>query len=189
MASDGLHLNARAIVTLAILHVSRLLFACLILFFFLFFNSSRRRASSWALALPALISRVLVSMIFSSLDPGMLRGRLWEMVNSSWFDSNQLLALSPKLEVGQDKHGRLPSFSTAPGASLNLSGHPLQPPWASAKRGGESAQTTVTHHMVCNARLGSLPNELGINKIGLAASKAALACVKPPPGTLSSQVG
>ena len=29
--------------------------------------------------------------------------------------------------------------------------------------------------MVCKARLGSLPNELGNNKIGLAASKAAFA--------------
>ena len=44
-------------------------------------------------------------------------------------------------------------------------------------------------NMVCNTCLGSLPNEIRINKIGLAASKAALACVKPPPGTLSSQVG
>ena len=67
------------------------------------------------------------------------------MVNS-WFDSNQLLALSPKLEVGQDKLGRLPSFITAPGCSLNPSGHPLQPRLASAKQDGESAQTTVTHH-------------------------------------------
>ena len=40
--------------------------------------------------------------------------------------------------------------------------------------------------MVCNTRLGSLPNEIRINKIGLEASKAALSCVKPLPGTLSS---
>ena len=68
------------------------------------------------------------------------------MVNS-WFDSNQLLALSPKLEVGQDKLGQLPSFSAALGASLKLSGHPLQPCLASAKQDRESAQTTVTHHI------------------------------------------
>ncbi|KNZ58639.1 hypothetical protein VP01_188g2 [Puccinia sorghi] len=69
---------------------------------------------------------------------------MWETVNSSWFDSDQLLALSPKLEVGKDKLGQLPSFSAVPGASLNLSG-PLQPCLASAKR-DESAQMTVTHH-------------------------------------------
>ena len=64
------------------------------------------------------------------------------MVNS-WLDSNQLLALSSKLEVGQDKLGQLPSFSASPSASLKLSGHPLQPCLASAKRDRESAQKTV----------------------------------------------
>ena len=44
-------------------------------------------------------------------------------------------------------------------------------------------------YMVCNTCLGSLPNELRINKMGFTASKAALECVKPPPGTLSSQAG
>ena len=85
MASDGLHLKAREI--------------------WIIDTWVDFQASSWASALPALNSRASALIILLSFYSAIMSGRLLEMVKSSWLESNQLLPLSPKLEVGQ-----LPSF-------------------------------------------------------------------------------